>query len=64
MFVKGDQRRQKPRQCFASAGRRDQQRVLTRPRRIQHGKLMRPGRPSLAGEPPGKRFRQCSRHDE
>jgi hypothetical protein len=53
-----DQRRQKPRQRLAAAGRRDQQRRAPGPRLGQQFELMRARRPAAAGEPAGEKFRQ------
>ena len=63
MVVQVDQARQKARQRLAATGRRNQQRALPGPRRLQHGELMRPRRPATGGEPAGKGFRQCSGHE-
>ena len=58
--VQVDQARQEAGQRLAAAGRRNQQRARAVPRGIDQRKLMGAGLPAAAGEPGGKRFRQCS----
>ena len=61
-FGEIDQGGQEAGQRLAAAGGGDQQHALAGARRVQHGELVRPRGPALAGEPRGKAFRQCSLH--
>ena len=72
--VSSIRRRQEARQRLAAAGRRDQQRALALPGKLDQRKLMRPGRPAATFEPAGKQVGkphicsvgmprvQCTRH--
>ena len=60
-FVKLHQRRQKPGERLAAAGRRDQQRRAPARSLGQQFELMRPRRPAAAGEPAREQVRQQRR---